>query len=80
MTESGPFGRPRFPLHRGASLALLAGRTLRDLAVLREARGDKVPALNLLARAQFRSSAAFQGFVEELGEGNRTAVGEVPRR
>ena len=50
------------------SLAILAGRTLRDLAVLRETYGDKVPALNLATRVRFGSSAAFQGFVGELSE------------
>ncbi len=49
-------------------LAILAGRTLRDLAVLRETHGDEVPALNLPTRVRFSSSAAFQGFVDELSE------------
>ncbi len=50
------------------SLAILAGRTLRDLAVLRETHGDEVPALNLPTRVPFGSSAASQGFVDELSD------------
>lgn len=68
LGDLGVVSPEEIPRYGWPSLALLAGRTLRDLIALREAHGDKVPAMNLLARVRFGSSATFQDFVEELGE------------
>jgi len=49
LGDLGIVSAEELPRFGWPSLAILAGRTLRDLAALREARGNKVPAMNLLA-------------------------------
>ena len=50
------------------SLAVVAGRTIQDLGVLREHLGDEVPALSIPTLVRFSSPTSFDDFVRELSQ------------
>ena len=50
------------------SLAVVAGRTIQDLGVLREHLGDEVPTLSIPTLVRFSSPTSFDDFVRELSQ------------